>query len=74
MKSAVVVFPVAAVMLLAAWIVRVQIGPSVLPGPTPVTLAAAPSVSLVQKDVEAAIRERRVSAADALGLNCPSPL
>ena len=66
--AAVNIFPAAAVLLLAAWAIRVQIAVPMRTDPSPVTLAAAPAISPVQvkveEKVEAAVPPRRATATE----------
>jgi hypothetical protein len=55
--AAVIIFPAAAVLLLAAWAIRVQIAVPTRTEPSPVTLAAAPPISPVQENVRATVTE-----------------
>jgi len=55
--AAVIIFPAAVVLLLAAWAIRVQIALPMRTDPSAVTLAAAPPISPVQENVRATVTE-----------------
>ena len=66
--ATVIVFPVAAVILLAAWVIRVQIARPMLADPSPVTLAATAPISPAQEKVEAATSPQRVAPIEPVAL------
>ena len=75
--AAVNIFPAAAVLLLAAWAIRVQIAVPMRTDPSAVTLAAAPPISPVQvkveEKVEAAVPPRRATATEPIALPPQAP-
>jgi hypothetical protein len=71
--AAVIMLPAAVVLLLAAWAIRVQIAPPMLTDPSPVTLAAAPSISPVQEKVEAAMPPQRETTTEPVALPPQAP-
>ena len=69
-----IAFPVAAVLLLAAWVIRVQIvAPPTSAEPTRVTVAAAPYISPVQQKVEAAAPLQRGAVTESIALPPTAP-
>ena len=65
--AGVVALPVAAVVLLAAWVIRVQIVAPPTPGdPRPVTVAAALPISPVQQKIEAAVPPQRGAVTESI--------
>jgi hypothetical protein len=62
--AAVLIFPTAVVLLLAAWAIHVQIAVPILTDPSPVRLAAAPAMSPVQEKVEAAASAQRATVTE----------
>jgi len=73
--AAVIIFPAAVVLLLAAWAIHVQIALPMLTNPRPVTLATAPPSASVQEKVEAALPPQRATVTEPIALppNAPEP-
>ena len=71
--AAVVIFPTAVVLLLAAWAIHVQIALPTLTDPSPVRLAAAPTISPVQDKVDAAVSPRRATVPEPAALLPQAP-
>jgi hypothetical protein len=71
--AAVLIFPTAVVLLLAAWAIHVQIALPALTDPSPVKLAAAPAVSPVQDKVDAAVPPRRATVPEPVALLPQAP-
>jgi hypothetical protein len=71
--AAVIIVPAAVVLLLAAWVIRVQIARPMLADPSAVTVAAAPPISPVQEKVEAAVPAQRATAIEPVALPPQAP-
>jgi hypothetical protein len=71
--AAVVIFPTAVVLLLAAWAIQVQVARPLLTDPSPVRLAAAPTISPVQDKVEAAVPPQRAMVTEPVALPPQAP-
>jgi len=73
--AAVIIFPAAVVLLLAAWAIHVQIALPMRTNPRPVTLAAAPPSAPVQEKVEAALPPQSATVTEPIALppNAPEP-
>lgn len=71
--AAVIIFPGAVILLLAAWVIHVQIGLPTLTDPGPVTLAPAPAISPVQEKLEAAMPPQRARATEPIALPPQAP-
>jgi hypothetical protein len=71
--AAVVIFPTAVVLLLAAWAIHVQIARPILTDPSPVRVAAAPAIAPVQNKVEAAASSQHATATESVALPAQAP-
>jgi hypothetical protein len=71
--AAVVIFPTAIVLLLAAWAIHVQIAMPTLTDPSPVRVATAPAMSPVQERVEAAVPSQRATVTESVALPPQAP-
>jgi hypothetical protein len=75
--AAVIIFPTAVVLLLAAWAIHIQIAQPMLTDPSPFRLAAAPAISpvqeKVQEQVEAAVPPPRATVTEPIALPPKAP-